>query len=522
MNDKTTVKDAINVDDSTNTSLLATFKAFTAGLSGLLGNADYSLSTNLADHVENLENDCKESKPMKYMMDAFGNEALGIGKNDKIASFNNYGFDNNPLNYYLWTALYADSWTFRIAIDKPATDMARSGVIIENKTDKKDDIDKMFKLYTNDLANLYRWGALYGGSVAVMMFDGLKDADYRKPLNKEWLKKKKPTMKLYVTDRWYGCATDASRTVSKMTDPDYGKPMKYRIMFGNGHELTVHHSFILRYEHRVAPNIVKNGQLQGWGYPEGCHILNELSRDDNLKASIQSLVNKSLIEVIKMPGMRGVYMGSKSEDATQLEARLGMVNWARNFNSLTLLDSDDEYQEHSFSVGGLADLLNTNFRLVAAALEMTGVLYGDLDGGFSADTIAYERYDETIANRKDAYAKQVVQKLLSIIFIINDVDEIPDFSFKSLLSTKQDKDKVEALKAFTDLVGDMMDKGLLTPKQAAKAMQMYSTKHIIDFGYTDEIVEQLSNEAEESIEGIDIDKEIEKRKKKMENKEENE
>ena len=79
---------------------------------------------------------------------------------------------------------------------------------------------------------------------------------------------------------------------------------------------------MLRYENRTAPQLIKCGQLQGWGYAEGSHILNELSRDDQLKSAITSLVNKSLIEVVKMSGMRGVFMGADKGNEEQLTKRL--------------------------------------------------------------------------------------------------------------------------------------------------------------------------------------------------------
>lgn len=61
-----------------------------------------------------------------------------------------------------------------------------------------------------------------------------------------------------------------------------------------------------------------------------------------------------------------------------------MVNWGRNFNSLTFLDKDDEYQQNTYSgLAGLSDLLEKNMWLISAALEMQGVLYGDLKQGFS-------------------------------------------------------------------------------------------------------------------------------------------
>ena len=127
------------------------------------------------------------------------------------------------------------------------------------------------------------------------MFDNLNDEDYGQPLNTNKIKQAN-TMRIYTTDRWYGVAVINNDVVSNMNSIDYGKPKMYQITFADGKTLKVHHDYILRYEHRTAPKLIKTGQLQGWGYAEGAHILNELSRDEQLKTSIQSLVNKALIE----------------------------------------------------------------------------------------------------------------------------------------------------------------------------------------------------------------------------------
>ena len=245
---------------------------------------------------------------------------------------------------------------FRRAIDKPAQDEVNCGFTLFGDLDFSKAY-KSFGRYKSDMIRLLMWGALFGGSVAVMMFDTVPDEEMQNPI--KLAKIKGARMRLYVTDRWYGVSTEGSDTVSDMRDIDFGKPTMYNITFADGKSFRVHHSYVLRYEHRTAPQLVKTGQLQGWGYAEGAHILNELSRDDQLKSSITSLVNKSLIEVIKMSGMRGVFMGTDKGNEEQLRKRLEMVNWGRTYNSLTFLDKDDEYEQREFSgLTGLAQLIS--------------------------------------------------------------------------------------------------------------------------------------------------------------------
>lgn len=465
-------------------------------------NSKSDLQQQLEASMHDIEVKAKDSVVVN---DAYGNSLMAIGTDDKVETFTNYGFSNDTLNWMLWLALYNDSWVFRRAIDKPAQDEIGCGITLQGNANFED-IYRKLKKYRFDFIQLLQWGGLFGGSIACMMFNNVSDKEYAQPMNYEKLKKSK-TMRMYVVDRWYGVAP-SSKTVEDMNSLDFGKPEYYDVTMADGKTYRYHHDYVLRYEHRVAPKLVKMGMLQGWGYAEGSHIINELSRDDKLKSSIASLVDKSLIEVIKMSGMRGVFMGADKDNETQLRKRLEMVNWGRSFNSLTFLDKDDDYVQNTYSgLSGLSDLLEKNMWLVSAALEMQGVLYGDLKQGFSNDENALERYDETINNRCENYLRPVYEKFLSVLYNIEGIDEKIEFEFNSLLTKKEDRDSVDNLQAFTDLASKLLEDGVIDVKQYAKAVQTYTTKHKIDFGLTDAVIEKMSNEMQEMIEGFDFEKE---------------
>lgn len=423
--------------------------------------------------------------------DEYGNSLLAIGNKDVVDKFDNFSFDNNSLNWTLWLALYNDSWVFRRAIDKPAQDEIRAGVTLQGSSDFSK-VYRLLKQHRDDFIQLLQWGALFGGSVACVMLDNVKDEEYRNAMRTDQLRRAK-RMRMYVTDRWYGCAPSAE-TVTNMKDIDYGKPKYYNITLADGNTVRFHHSWVLRYEHRSAPPFVKRGMLQGWGYAEGAHIVNELARDEKLKGSIQSLINKSLIEVIKMDGMRGIFMGQDKENQEQLKKRLEMVNWGRDFNSLTFLDTNDDYQMNSFSgLTGLADVLQQNMWLIAAALEMQGVLFGDLKGGFSTDTQALERYDETINGRCESFVRPVYEKFLRIVYNMLGVHENVEFTFNSLLAKQQTEKQVEDLRSFIDLCKSMLDDGIIDATQYAKAVVNYTKNGTIDFGFDNEAFERLKD-----------------------------
>lgn len=212
----------------------------------LLIGADDGSGDTLKDSVietkKRIKDVANNSEPLKKTLtltDAYGNSLTSVGTDDKVKSFESYGFSNDTLNWTLWLALYNDSWVFRRAIDKPAQDMVRSGINLSLADDKKTDVLDEISKQRKSLIELIQWGRLFGGSVGIMMFDNLKDEDYSKPVDINKLRKAKK-MNIYVTDRWYGCAP-SDKVVDDMTNLDYGKPASYRITFADSHEVNVHH-----------------------------------------------------------------------------------------------------------------------------------------------------------------------------------------------------------------------------------------------------------------------------------------
>ena len=183
-----------------------------------------------------------------------------------------------------------------------------------------------------------------------------------------------------------------------------------------------------------------------------------------------------------------------------------MVNWARNFNSLTLLDKDDDYSQAQFSgLAGLSDLLEKNMWLISAALEMQGVLFGDLKNGFSTDEDALERYDETILNRCESYYRPVLTKLILILYKKFDITDTVSYKFNSLQYKKHDKEKMEALKFYVELLSQLLTDGVIDSQKYAKLLQQYSETGEVNFSFSDDELIKIKSEEESEMENIDLD-----------------
>lgn len=506
--DKTTSSTEVkpqNIDPETEAALRkAMFSGIDTGYATL-----YDTVHTGAENIALLANQSTAVKDKGLIKDHYGNSLAAVGNQDKVQSFTNYGFSADTLNWPLWLALYNDSWVFRRAIDKPAQDEVLSGFTIHGDLDYTK-VYKIYNRYKNDLTDLLTWAALFGGAIAVMLFEGVGETELSSPLKKDKIKNKR--FKLYVVDRWYGVSPSLDNLVKNMKDIDYGKPMYYNVTMADGTTKKIHHSWILRAEHRTAPRLIKNGQLQGWGYAEGAHIINELARDDQLKTSITSLVNKSLIEVIHMAGMRGVFMGTDKGNETQLRKRLEMVNWGRTYNSLTFLDKDDQYEHFELTgLSGLAELMEKNMWLISSALEMQGILFGDLKGGLSQESDAFARYAKTIKRRCDAYYRPVLYKLLKIIFLVEGIEESPDFDFDSLDKEEENKKKIESISGLSNMLSKIEEDGVISKYQYAKTLKNFINDNVINLDFSDELLNKLKLEEQQAI--LDTIKEIGSKRK---------
>lgn len=477
---KTTIEDSKTTPEQVN--------SFSSSLS--------QLYLAMADRKHESEYETELTKHINSMHDAYSNSILGIGDKDKLSQFDEYSLDNSSLNMFLWLAMYNESWVFKRVIDKPSQDMIRPGISILGTAD----YSKVYLAIDNlkqDLISALKWSKLFGGSVLVLLFKGIKFEDMENPIYDSLSKIKNSSyIKSYVTDRWFGCSPSYDDTITNISNDDFGLPKYYDIQFADGTQHRIHHSWVLRFENRQAPNFIKTGMLQGWGYAEGQHLLRELNRDEKMKDSIQSLLDKALIEIIKMPGMTGVYMGAEDGNKKLLEARLNMVNWARNFNSLTFLDKDDEYEQHAFGgLSGFADFLDVNMRQIAAAVEMPNVLFGDLSNGFTSDDQALERYDEKILSDDETYLRKPMTKLLKILFKVYDIDkEKLGFTFNSTIADKRNTKKLEDISSLLDTCQKMVDAKIMTSEQEAKTIREYIDTGSINFQFEDYNTRNLKEE----------------------------
>ena len=294
---------------------------------------------------------------------SFNNPAMGTGSSNYMLNsayfmHNMITFDRSQL-----TAIYHGCWVLRRIVDRVSRDMWSRGVEISgnNDPDQLKLVYSRFRKVKRDLIYATQQAKLYGGSAALMMVDD-GETDLSRPLN---LRNIKPGSKItfLVTDRWFGLEW-SNELVDDYRDYDFGTPKYYSFFIDGQEELSgqkIHHSRVLRFVNRRSPKIIEQ-QLQGWGTSELEHVLQDLMNHENTKNSIASLLNKALLEIVKLDGMRNTMSGlsAGNPQASQMfAAQMTALNNYRTSNKLVFMDKQDDYEQVQYAFSGLSDILNS-------------------------------------------------------------------------------------------------------------------------------------------------------------------
>ena len=407
----------------------------------------------------------------------FGNPLQRTGTFAPHTMAGEYGYSMITFNRGELLSLYHSCWELRKGIDKISEDMWARGVEILDQEDP----DKMKKLYTwyarqmSEMIFATAQARLFGGAVTLMMVDdGQKDLS--KPLNLNKVRAGS-RVQFYTTDRWYGVEQDEEK-VGDFQDDAFGLPKFYNFQIdGMGERIRVHHSRVLRWINKRSARMVEV-QLMGWGVSELEAVLQDLMNYSNVKNSSASLVNRALIEIIKLQGLRSVMTGLAGGNASAsavLSGQMAAINNFRNSNGVALLDSTDSYEKNELSFTGLSELINANRPIVAGAFNMPlFFLFGDLKTGvFSSEESPEARmYESFIGTRQNEMMYRNVRKLLILGAKITGTKLMDDFDFNFIpLYDRTEKSKQEELKSITDTALALLDAGIMTHESVYLELQ---------------------------------------------------
>lgn len=390
---------------------------------------------------------------------------------------------------------YRSSWIIGAAVDSIADDMTKKGARITSEIDPKhrgilesqfDDMQLWDRL--NDTI---KWSRLYGGAVALILIEG------QAPLTPLDLNKvgKDSFKGLVVLDRWM-INPNLTRRV-KALGPDLGKPEFYDIVTSAQGipAWTVHHTRLIRFDGVSLPynqSITENE----WGMSVVERIFDRLTSYDSTSVGAAQLAYKAHLRTMKIKKLREIIaMGGKPFEA--LLKNMDMVRQFQTNEGLTLLDGEDDFETHSYSFAGLADLLSEFKEEISGATAIPLVrLFGQSPKGFSTGDSDLANYYDVVGTQQERRLRQPVRVLFELLHRSEFGKPLPDdFTFEfNPLWQMSDVDRSTVATNTVSAIVSAVDAGLMTLKAGMTDLRETSDVTGVGSSITDEDIKNAEGE----------------------------
>lgn len=401
---------------------------------------------------------------------------LGYGTGN-VTDGSSYGFDFLSRNRSRLDAMYRSSWICGKAVDCVAEDMTKRGIEI-NSIMEPGEVDalmlcwKQLKLW-DSIASVIKWSRLYGGAVGVYLIDG---QDFNTPLRIQTVKRDQ-FKGLLPLDRWQ-LQPSLNNLVTEY-GPEIGMPKYYQIVGGSSRALPnvkVHHSRVLRIDGQDLP--YWQAQTENlWGQSVIERLFDRLLAFDSTTQGAAQLVYKAHLRTYKIEGLRDLIAAG----GPMLEGLLKQMDFVRLMQTnegLTLMDSKDEFEAHSYAFSGLDAVLLQFSQQLSGAMDIPLTkLFGQSPAGLNATGESDMRnYNDGISQQQESRLRAGTEKLLRMTYQSKFGRPIPegsDFTFRPLGQLTEVEKATMAAQLTTSIVGAVTS-GVIGQKTGLKELRQSS------------------------------------------------
>jgi len=393
---------------------------------------------------------------------------------------------------------YRSSFLVGAGVDAMADDMTRKGINISSKL--KPGQKGKFETFWDDIAvwdevnNTLKWSRLYGGALLVVLIEG---QDMRTPLNLDRIKEGQ-FKGLMVFDRWmvnpsyYDLITDYG--------PDFGKPKFYKVVTDQQGipPWKIHHSRLVRMEGDTLP--FQQAQTEnGWGMSVVERIFERIQAFDTATVGTTQLIHKAHLRTYSIDGLRKILAtGGAMEEG--LKKHMDMIREFQTIEGMTLMDKSDEFQTHSYSFAGIADVILRFAEQVSGATGIPLVrLFGQSPSGFSTGDGDLENYYSRVNSLQERRLRRSIRWLLDISWRSLFGEPLPDdftFEFNKLWEMSDTDRATMASNVTTALATAVRDIGM-SPAAALSDLRNMSDVIGIGGSITDKDIEDAKSQWEE-------------------------
>ena len=325
---------------------------------------------------------------------------------------------------------YRSSWIIGVAVDSIPDDMTKKGVRITSEIDPKRRgvLESKFEELQlwEALNESLKWSRLYGGAGALILIEG------QAPLTPLILDKvgKGSFKGLAVLDRWM-LNPQLTRRIKKL-GPHLGKPEFYDIVTtAQGLPAwTLHHSRLIRMDGVKLPYQQKVTENE-WGMSIVERIFDRLTSYDSTSVGAAQLAYKAHLRTAKIKKLREIIgMGGKAYES--LLKQMELVRQYQTNEGMSLFDSEDTFETHSYSFAGLSDLLSEFKEDIAGAVGIPLVrMFRQSPKGFSTGDADLANYYGDVSTQQERDLRPHIRLLFDVLHRSEFGEPLPeDFTFE--------------------------------------------------------------------------------------------
>jgi phage-related protein (TIGR01555 family) len=291
----------------------------------------------------------------------------------------------------------------------PVDDGLRGGIMIKSKQLDEQQIkdlqiaqDRADDLGTAGWAS--KWERLFGGAGILIL---LNDQDPELPLQIEKINKN-TEIEFRAVDMWelFWDKQNTEGYDSQLQAPEFE--------FYNYYSENLHKTRVMRLKGMVAPSFVRP-RLRGWGFS----VVETLVRSINqyLKATDLGfeVLDEFKLDVYKIKNLVTTLLSPNGQ--AQVQQRVAMANWQKNYQNAIVMDSEDDYDHKQLSFSGLAEAMEGIRRQVAADMRMPiSKLFGTSENGGmnNTDQNDQENYNSMVESEVRSKLKYHLVTMLEI------------------------------------------------------------------------------------------------------------
>jgi phage-related protein (TIGR01555 family) len=434
-----------------------------------------------------------DSETVRSIMDSYSNlqARLGYGSGNQ-ASAGSYPLTRITNNYMLMLSVYRSQPIVRRIIDCMAEDMLKDFPTISSEItpEKIDQFEKAIKKTSTleGLRTALKWGRLFGGAVGLICIKGAKNLS--EPLVLDEIEPGS-YMGIYALDRWSG-VTPGSELISDVSNPkEFGLPTMY-VCTMNSAVVNVHHSRLLRFTGRELPLWERQSEMY-WGLSEVELVWDSLQKFNYASWNIVSLITRAQIFSITEPELASMMsgLGMSNQSYSRYVARMKALSDSMNAQGLMVLGKDGTLNQHTFSFGGLADIMEKQMmNLASDAGYPFEVLYGRQSGLGSNGESGLQVYYDSIEQKRTRELNPQMDKLIPII-CMSTYGEVPDDIdyIWSPVRTMSNKERSELADKTSAAIVNLYNADLITKKEARMDLKQASGDNGLCSPITDESIE---------------------------------